>query len=77
MTLLKTLLFLAISALVIALLTGCATIAGQAGAHPARITCQGKGSISGQGSAPVAGGSFTIMADCGDGFIYEQSGAPQ
>lgn len=73
MTLMRPILFLMLCALVISLLTGCASIAGHAGSHPAEITCKGKGAITGQGSAPVAGGSFSIQADCGDGFSYKQS----
>lgn len=77
MTMMKTMLFLAVCALVISLLTGCASIAGYAGAHPATIRCKGKGAITGQGSAPVAGGGFSIQADCGDGFEYQQTGDPK
>ena len=58
-------LFLIVSALVLSVLTGCASIAGQAGAHPAEISCKGKGAITGQGSVPAVGGGFSIQADCG------------
>lgn len=59
------------------LLTGCASLAGYAGSHPAAITCKGKGAVTGQGTVPVAGGSFSIQADCGDGFEYRQTGDPK
>ena len=74
MKFLETMLFFAVCALVASLLTGCASVAGYAGSHPATISCKGKGAITGQGSAPVAGGSFSIQADCGDGFEYRQTG---
>lgn len=74
MMLIRSILFLTFCALAISLLTGCASVAGYAGAHPATISCKGKGAITGQGSAPVAGGSFSIQADCGDGFEYRQTG---
>ena len=73
MTIMKSILFLAACALVVSLLTGCASIAGHAGNNPAEIVCKGKGAISGQGAAQIAGGSFSIQADCGDGFSYKQS----
>ena len=47
-------LFLIVTALLMSVLTGCASIAGQAGAHPAEISCKGKGAITGQGSVPAA-----------------------
>ena len=74
MMLIRSILFLTFCELAISLLTGCASVAGYAGAHPATISCKGKGAITGQGSAPVAGGSFSIQADCGDGFEYRQTG---
>lgn len=67
MTLLRSVVFL----LACSVLTGCMS-AGYAGAHPAEITCKGKGVISGQGSAQIASGNFSIQADCGDGFQYRQ-----
>ncbi len=66
-------LFLIVTALLMSVLTGCASIAGQAGAHPAEISCKGKGAITGQGSVPAVGGGFSIQADCGEGFTYRQS----
>jgi hypothetical protein len=66
-------LFLIVTAMLLSILTGCASIAGHAGSHPAEITCKGKGAITGQGSVPAAGGGFSIQADCGDGFSYKQS----
>jgi ABC-type phosphate transport system substrate-binding protein len=77
MTLMRSILFLSVCALVISMLTGCASVAGYAGTHPATISCKGKGAISGQGSATVAGGNFSIQADCGDGFEYRQTGDKQ
>jgi hypothetical protein len=73
MTLIKSILILVVCALAMMLLTGCASIAGQAGSHPAEITCRGKGAITGQGQIPAAGGGFAIQADCGEGFFYKQS----
>lgn len=61
------------------LLGGCALGAGYAGSHPGYIKCKGKGTITGTGqqSMTVIGGgagqnSFSIQADCGDGFEYDQ-----
>ena len=73
MILIRSIPLLTACAMVISLLTGCASIAGYAGAHPATISCKGKGAITGQGSAPDAGGSFSIQADCGDGFEYRHT----
>ena len=48
MKFLETMLFFAVCALVASLLTGCASVAGYAGSHPATISCKGKGAITGQ-----------------------------
>jgi hypothetical protein len=60
-------------------LCSCARTVGYAGAHPGYVKCKGKGSITGTGfgnvSAGIGGGeqnSFTIQADCGDGFEFSQ-----
>lgn len=60
-------------------LAGCAHTAGYAGDHPSKITCHGKGAITGTGSATGTGivgvsgnNAWTIQADCGDGFTYQQ-----
>lgn len=73
MKMIRSILFLAVCELAVSLLQGCASIAGQAGSHPAEITCKGKGAITGQGQIPAAGGGFAIQADCGEGFFYKQS----
>lgn len=61
------------------LASGCAHSLGYAGAHPGYVKCTGKGSITGTGfgqaSVGIGGGeqnSFTLQADCGDGFTFEQ-----
>jgi hypothetical protein len=44
-------------------------------AHPAYISCKGKGTVSGQSNMIVSfGGSsqFTLTLDCGDGLEYSQ-----
>ena len=57
-------------------LVGCASVEK----HPISIDCKGKGAITGTGygAASGIGGSntFTIQADCGDGFMFK-SGPPQ
>ena len=73
MTMIKSILFMCVCALGVSLLQGCAHVAGYAGSHPAVIECKGKGAITGIADTPVAGGNFSINADCGDGFIYKQS----
>ncbi len=68
-----------VALLLVVSLTGCAHIAGYAGAHPAYIKCKGKGTVTGQGTQSVSvgvGGSgfngFTLTMDCGDGLEYTQ-----
>jgi hypothetical protein len=60
-------------------LAGCAHSLGYAGTHPGRIECRGKGSINATGA--IAGGAgvgaaglngFSVVADCGEGFILQQ-----
>lgn len=64
-------------------LTGCARTLGYAGDHPGFIECKGKGAITGTGTIALGAGvggagtnSFTIQADCGDGFRFQQGLAP-
>jgi hypothetical protein len=58
---------------------GCAHALGYAGANPGAIECSGKGSITGTGSMSAGAGvggagmnTFTVQADCGDGFVFKQ-----
>ena len=60
-------------------MASCAHTLGYAGSHPGYVKCVGKGSITGTGSAGIGAGmgggelnTFTIQADCGDGFTFEQ-----
>ena len=54
----------------LAALSGCTHAVGYAGAHPGYIRCQGKGMITGTGAVPTQ--TFTIQADCGEGFSFDQ-----
>lgn len=61
------------------LVAGCAHTMGYAGKNPGYIKCSGKGTITGTGSASAGAGiggsemnNFSITADCGDGFTFEQ-----
>ena len=63
-------------------LGGCGHALGYAGKNPGYVKCKGKGTISGQGGAMAGAGlggggmnAFSLVADCGEGFIFEQ-GAP-
>ena len=67
----------------IVFLGGCAHIVGYAGQHPGFVRCKGKGQLSGTGAAYLGAGiggggqnSFTLLADCGEGFELEQGKAP-
>lgn len=70
--------------LLLALLAGgCTRALGYAGMHPGYVKCQGKGTLtgSGQSSLTMIGGgagqnTFTLIADCGDGFTLEQGAVP-
>lgn len=60
-------------------LSGCGALLGGAGTHPADISCKGKGTITGSGHVNVNAGvggqelnTFTLTADCGEGFEYHQ-----
>ncbi len=64
-------------------LGGCAHSLGYAGSHPGYIKCKGKGNITGTGAAGAGAGiggsemnSFTISADCGEGFEFSQGMPP-
>ena len=64
-------------------LSGCAHALGYAGAHPGYVECKGKGNITGSGSVSIGAGvggggvnTFTIQADCGDGFSLRQGSMP-
>ena len=68
--------------LFLVLLSGCAHALGYAGAHPGYVECKGKGNITGTGSISVGAGlggaginTFTIQADCGEGFSLRQGAA--
>ena len=57
---------------------------GYAGAHPGSVSCKGKGSITGTGylgaNAGIGGqqnNTFTLQADCGDGFSFSQGLTPE
>ena len=76
--------FIKVAAMVLLVvsLASCAHSLGYAGSHPGYVKCKGKGSITGTGfgqvSAGIGGGeqnSFTIQADCGDGFEFSQGQA--
>lgn len=62
---------------------GCARALGYAGAHPGYVKCTGKGSVTGTGTIALGAGvggagtnMFTIQADCGPGFTFEQGMVP-
>ena len=46
----------------------CAT----AGKHPGYVRCKGKAIIGVLAAAQGLGGSYTINADCGEGFSFDQ-----
>ncbi len=59
-------------------LSGCA-IFSQYGQYDGELSCKGKGSITGSGSASIGGGyggagtnAWTIQGDCGDGFSIQR-----
>ena len=59
--------------------SGCGHALGYTGAHPGFVKCTGKGSITGTGTGYVGAGvggvgtnSFTLQADCGSGFEFQQ-----
>lgn len=72
--------------LAVALLSiaGCGLLArdlGYAGSHPGYVQCKGKGSVTGTGTIALGAGmggastnSFTLQADCGEGFTFSQGG---
>ena len=65
-----------ITVLSLLLLVGCASIEK----HPIEIECSGKGTITGTGYGAASGiggaNTFTIQADCNDGFSFK-SGPPK
>lgn len=59
-------------------LTGCSGLLGPAARYDGVVRCKGKGVITGTGAIGITAGyggnqlnSFTIQADCGEGFEYE------
>lgn len=64
-------------------LAGCTRSLGYAGVHPGYIECKGKGVITGTGVMSAVAGvggvganSFTLQADCGEGFRLQQGAPP-
>jgi hypothetical protein len=63
---------LLVVALALASMSGaCAT----AGKHPGYVRCKGKALIGVLAGAQGFGGSYTINADCGEGFSFDQGRA--
>ena len=65
--------------LIILLAGGCTKTLGYAGQYPGYIECKGKGAITGTGTLAVGAGlgaagtnNFSLQADCGDGFRFQQ-----
>lgn len=61
----------AVALALLSLIGGCAT----AGSQPGYVRCAGKAVIGVQGGAQGFGGTYTMNADCGDGFSFDQGQA--